>query len=180
MVHGHANDVLFAAGSVAAVRLLAARCCVFDARTRLQSEADASNLGLVRFENAITVPELEGLKQPMRSPFADVHCGMSPYETEGYASSMRDDVFNGLFVGALLLNGRSLLAHCQSLKANPTALWTCKAVEFFSSVPSGTPQSVRSILAHILSPASSVESVTDSPDYDAIDMVFSTILVQFN
>jgi serine/threonine protein kinase len=95
---------------------------------------DTWEVGFIDFGKALFSEEI-GLFR-VRSPHSQRHCGDSPYQLAGFAPSMRDDVFNAIYVGAGLVLGSALSRQCEALVKRPLEFHKFKADSFLFSLPS--------------------------------------------
>ena len=70
-------------------------------------------IGLIDFGRSLFVDEIDWQSEAPRRP--NLHCSLTPYGLLGGPLSYRDDVFNALWLGAALVNGSRLRAHCEEL-----------------------------------------------------------------
>jgi serine/threonine protein kinase len=141
------------------------------------------DVGFIDFGMSFFMDEIR--LERVRNPFDIVHCFLSPWELRGFMPSMRDDVFNALFLGAVMMHGAALLYRCEALEENPVELLYLKAHEFFFTLP-GLPLDFESVekgleivdrLDRALSVARNVPTTQTKPDYEEILTNLTEILL---
>lgn len=142
-------------------------------------------VGFIDFGRGLFSDELPAETVRKRPRLSKLHCTMSPYALDGYSTSSRDDVFNAIWVAALVLHGPSLFAHCESLvSANDgESLSRLKNESLLFEFDGGYPHLAEypGAAAHIenlLKLARTVPDLHRMPDYDAmlvdIDAIIAT------
>jgi serine/threonine protein kinase len=135
----------------------------------------SQGIKLIDFERAKLKSEI--VATPRREPLSYFHVTHSPFELMGFHSSMRDDVFRAVLLGAHMIGGDAWFKHYDSI-TNAQAMYQFKAEEFLFDAgdfnlaqlfPSGVvPVEVRQNLEAILALVRDAPGVMSVPNYAGI------------
>lgn len=140
-----------------------------------------SEVMLIDFGVAFFADGKIGAPDRVRAPMSYIHCLYSPYDLDGYRFAYRNDAFNAVMIGSLLINGPDFLRHCVGLEKRPEEMATFKKEEFLFVVPSVEDRfdsiagktieqkaQIRGHLERVLHFVRTVEDINALPPYEAI------------
>ena len=140
---------------------------------------EETRFGIIDFGLAKFVSENEGQDPKPDEYLARVHCLLSPYALEGWRATYRDDVFNAVFMGALLIYGKPLYDKCSRVSGEELLLIKRNG-SFFADrgaldaatdtrrVPPSNRISIQRRLERVAKLAAGVHEFDQLPPYDII------------
>lgn len=140
-----------------------------------------SSLMLIDFGLAFFAADKIETPDRVRAPMSYIHCLYSPYDLDGYRFAYRNDAFNAVMMGSLIINGPAFKSHCYGLEQLPTQMMKFKKEEFLFVIPGEKDRfdslqgktveqkaQIRNHLARVLHLVRTVEDINALPPYEEI------------
>ena len=143
-------------------------------------DRDETKFGLIDFGLAVLVSENAGKNPRPRKHLAHVDCLLSPFALEGWRATYRDDVFNAVFMGAMLIYGDQFYTFCSGLSGEDLLQFK-KSGSFFAdrgglnaasdtrrALPATHRLALQRSLQRVATLAAGVDAYDQVPPYDMI------------